>query len=80
MPRQEDLEGGRAVRKELARRPIDMTHAQIYISHGVVRISGQVRAMRGHEMDLRAEMEMIAKVLRQKPGIRDVILECIMRE
>jgi hypothetical protein len=31
-------------------------------------------------MDLRAEMEMIAKVLRQKPGIRDVVLECILRQ
>jgi hypothetical protein len=80
MPRPEDLEGGRSVRKELARRPIDTSLAQIHISHGVVRIGGQVRAMRGHNMDLRAEMELIAKVLKQKPGIRDVILECIYRE
>lgn len=80
MPRPEDIEGGRSVRKELARRPIDTTLAQVTISHGIVRISGQVRAMRGHVMDLRAEMEMIARVLRQKPGIRDVILECVFRE
>lgn len=80
MPRPEDLEASRAVRKELARRPIDTTYAQVHIAHGVVRIGGQVRAMRGHAMDLRAEMELIAKVLRQKAGIRDVILECVYRE
>jgi hypothetical protein len=80
MPRPEDLEGGRAVRKEFARRPIDMTRAQIHISHGIVRIGGQVRAMRGHAMDLKSEMELIARVLKQMPGIRDVILECSFRD
>ena len=80
MPRPEDMEGAKIVRKELARRPIDTSLLMITVSHGVVRIGGQVRAMRGHEMDIRSEMELIAKMLRQRQGIRDVVLECIMRE
>ena len=80
MPRPEDMEGAKSVRKELARRPIDTSLAMITVTHGVVRIGGQIRAMRGHEMDLRSEMELIAKVLKQRQGIRDVVLECILRE
>jgi len=79
MPRPEDIEAMRLVRKELARRPIDLTLAQIFISHGIVRVGGQVRAMRGHEMDLKAELELIAKILRTKPGIRDVVIDAILR-
>ena len=80
MPRPEDMEATKAVRKEFARRPIDTTLMMVTSAHGVVRLTGQVKAMRGHQMDLRSEMELIAKVLRQRPGIRDVVLECIMRE
>jgi hypothetical protein len=79
MPRPEDIEGIKIVRKELARRPIDLSLAHIAITHGVVRITGQVRAMRGHPMDLRQELELIAKVLKSRPGIRDVVLDCIYR-
>jgi len=74
------MEATKAVRKEFARRPIDTTLMMVTSAHGVVRLTGQVKAMRGHQMDLRSEMELIAKVLRQRPGIRDVVLECIMRE
>jgi hypothetical protein len=56
-----------------------MTLAQVHFSHGIVRIGGQVKAMRGHEMDLKAELELIAKILRTKPGIRDVVIDAIIR-
>lgn len=79
MPRHEDIEGLKLVRKELARRPIDISLLNIQYLHGIVRLSGQVKAMRGHEMDLKAEMELIAKILKQRPGIRDVVLDCIYR-
>jgi hypothetical protein len=79
VPRKEDIEGVREVRKELARRPVDTSLLMITYHHGVVRFTGQVKAMRGHELDLRAEMELIAKVLRTKPMIKDVVIECILR-
>ena len=79
MPRPEDVEAMRLVRKELARRPVDTTLMHVGLSHGVVRIGGQVRAMRGHALDVRSEMELVAKVLRTKPGIREVVIDCIFR-
>ncbi|MEO7454263.1 MAG: hypothetical protein ABIV13_05820 [Fimbriimonadales bacterium] len=80
MPRPEDMEAAKTVRKEFARRPIDTSLMMVTTAHGVVRLGGQVKAMRGHQMDIRSEMALIAKVLKQKPGIRDVVLDCIMRE
>lgn len=79
MPRREDLEVSRLVRKELARRPIDTQLVNVQIYHGVVYLRGTVRAMRGHAMDLRQEMELISRILKQKPGIRDVVLDLTYR-
>jgi hypothetical protein len=43
--------------------------------HGTVYLRGQVRKLRGHNVDLEKEMDIIARTLRSKPGIRDVIVE-----
>lgn len=79
MARPEDAEGMRTVRKEFARRPIDISLMNIHYSHGIVRLGGQVKAVRGHDIDLKAELETIAKALRTKPNVRDVVIECIFR-
>ncbi|MBA3725108.1 MAG: hypothetical protein H0W86_01335 [Armatimonadetes bacterium] len=79
MPRPEDIEAMRTVRKELARRPIDTSMMNIGLNHGIVKFGGQVKAMRGHALDLKVEVELVAKVLRTRPGIRDVVIDCIFR-
>jgi hypothetical protein len=79
MPRPEDIEMMRTVRREVARRPIDTSLMTIYISHGIVYLRGQVRAMRGHELDLPEELKLMAKVMKQRPGIRDVVIEVTYR-
>ena len=79
MAKPEDAEGIRTVRKEFARRPIDISLMNITYHHGVVRLGGQVKTIRGHDLDLRAELETIAKALRTKANIRDVVIECIFR-
>ncbi len=79
MARPEDAEGIRTVRKEFARRPIDISLLIVTYHHGIVRLGGQVKTMRGHDLDLRAELETIAKALRTKANIRDVVIECIFR-
>jgi hypothetical protein len=43
--------------------------------HGVVYIRGEVRSLRGENCDLEAEMNIIHRILRSRPGIRDVIIE-----
>lgn len=42
---------------------------------GVVHLRGHVGKLHGHECDLKHEMEVITKVLRGKPGIRDVVID-----
>ena len=73
-----DLVGLKAARSVLSRRGIDTTKADVRVMHGVLIIRGQVTAVRGSTVkDVRAEMENISKVLRQKPEIRDVVLDCV---
>ncbi|HWP31148.1 MAG TPA: hypothetical protein VNK96_05430 [Fimbriimonadales bacterium] len=79
MARLEDTEVTKTVWREFARRPVDISLMSIVVIHGVVYLRGQVKAMRGHTLDLRSEMEIIAKALKQRPGIRDVIMDLTYR-
>jgi hypothetical protein len=75
-----DVRATKAARQEMGRRGIDMTLADIRVNHGVVYIRGTVRPVRGSNIpDVRSEMEIIARVLRQKAEIRDVVLDCLFR-
>jgi len=77
---EEDIRGTKAARAEFAKRGVDVSLADLRVMHGTLHIRGTVKAYRGSPItDIRAEMEIIARVLRQKPEIRDVILECIYR-
>lgn len=75
-----DVRATKAARAVLAKRGVDVTTADLRCMHGVLYIRGTVKAYRGAGIvDLKSEMENVAKVLRQKPEIRDVILECLYR-
>ncbi|MCH8275168.1 MAG: BON domain-containing protein [Armatimonadetes bacterium] len=79
MPIPGDIQAAKIVRREITRRPIDYSRIDIRVNHGIVYIRGQVAAMRGQPLDIREEMQLIVKVIRQRPGIRDVILDVIYR-
>ena len=79
MPTREDIQAAKIVRREITRRPIDYSRIDIRVNRGIVHIRGHVAAMRGQVMDIREEMQMVAKVIRQRPGIRDVILDVTYR-
>lgn len=53
--------------------------ADIRASHGVVYVRGVIKPIRGGATDIKAECELIARVLRVKPEIRDVVLDCVYR-
>jgi hypothetical protein len=64
----------------MAKRGVDITMCDLRCMHGVLYIRGTVKPYRGSPItDLRSEMELIGKVLRQKPEIRDVVIECVYR-
>lgn len=75
-----DIRAIKAARSEFARRGVDVTFADIACLHGVMQIRGTVKAYRGSSItDIKAEMGLISRVLRQKSDIRDVILDCTFR-
>ncbi|MGI8970176.1 MAG: hypothetical protein ACR2HB_05650 [Dehalococcoidia bacterium] len=63
------------VRREMARRPLDCSMVEFYVTHGVVYLRGTVRAVRGHDIDVKQEVTHLTTVLKQKSGIRDVVSE-----
>lgn len=75
----EDVAMTRLVQREIGRRPIDARLLDVRAVHGVVYIRGPVRRLRGHDVNLEHEMEVIRRVLRSKPGIRDVIMDVTYR-
>ncbi|MDO8682741.1 MAG: BON domain-containing protein [Armatimonadota bacterium] len=73
----EDAEMTRSVRREISRRYIDSTNIDVRVMHGVVYLRGWVDRLRGQyqNIDLKEEMEVIHRILLQRPGIRDVVIE-----
>ena len=75
----EDATMTRLVRREVSRRYIDATRLDIKAMHGVVYLRGSIARLRGHDVDLKKELEVIHRVLRGKSGIRDVIIDVTIR-
>jgi len=75
----EDATMTRLVQREVVRRYIDSSRLEVKAIHGVVYLRGSIRKLRGHDVDLKHELEVINRVLRGKPGIRDVIIDVDIR-
>jgi hypothetical protein len=69
--------GLRMARVEFSKRGIEIGRADLRMTHGTLHIRGTISIMRGAMVkDLRGEVELIGKVLRQKPDIKDVVIDC----
>ena len=75
----EDSSMTRLVQREVSRRYIDATRLEVKAIHGVVYLRGSIAKLRGHDVDLKKELEVIHRVLRGKSGIRDVIIDVTLR-
>lgn len=74
-----DAETRRMVLREISKRHLDTSRLDVQVFHGVVYLRGTVSGMRGHELDVKAEVEIVRRILRQRPGIRDVVVDLIYR-
>ncbi|HLO98112.1 MAG TPA: hypothetical protein VK171_05930 [Fimbriimonas sp.] len=73
---QNDFRGQRIARAEFSRRGLDITRADLYVMHGVMYMRGEVGLMPNvHVTDIAAEMGLVTKILRQRPEIRDIVME-----
>lgn len=71
----EDAATTRLVRREITRRRIDDSKLQVNAMHGVVYLRGEVCPMRGSTCDMEVELGIIHRILRSRPGIRDVVFD-----
>ena len=77
----EDGYNSRQVHREISRRYIDASMLDVRVIHGVAYLRGVLRHLRTHpDVDLEAEAEIIRKILRRNPAIRDVVWEVQYRE
>ncbi|AIE87290.1 hypothetical protein OP10G_3922 [Fimbriimonas ginsengisoli Gsoil 348] len=74
---QKDVRGLRTARTEMSKRGIDIARSDLQLRHGVLMVRGVIVPMPGSNIsDVKIEMDHIARLLRQKPEIREVILDC----
>jgi len=74
-----DVEATKLLRREFNRRQVDLTLADLRVSHGVAYIRGTLRPMRGAEGDLHSTVEHICKALRARPEFRDIVVDATFR-
>ena len=74
-----DAETTRMIKREISRRFINAAGLDVKSMHGVVYLRGYIEGLRGHDIDLKHELEVIHRILRTKPGIRDVIIDVDVR-
>jgi len=67
----------REVMRDISKRPLDISQLSVHVTRGVVHLGGRVEWLRGHyqDIDLTEEIHLICRLLKQKPGIRDVCCE-----
>ena len=67
-------------RREFNKHLVDVTQADIRVSHGTVFIRGTIQQQRGsHYHDVEEETQRIVRILRQRPEVRDVVLDVTYR-
>lgn len=75
---EKDVRALRQARTEMSKRGIDIARSDIQMRRGVLTVRGIVTAMPGSNIsDVRQEMEHIGRLLRQKPDIREVLMDCV---
>lgn len=71
-----DVSTTKMVRRDFGRSGLDITYADIRVLHGVVYIRGTVSVNKSTDVeDPKAEMERVARLLRQRAGIKDVVVD-----
>ena len=75
--RMQDVETAKMVKRAILRRCVDASNLDIRVSHGVVYVRGKVDRIRGqpYAIDLGEELSIIQRILRQQPGVREVVFE-----
>ena len=71
----EDVRTRKKVRGEFNKRMIDITGMDLQVLHGVAYIRGVLKPIKGGPQDLRKEVELIAKIVRNSGLVKDVVID-----
>lgn len=75
-----DVELTKLARREFIKHRIDLSLADIRVSHGVVYLRGVVCREKGSTYeDIHHETERVTRIIRHMPGVRDIVVECTYR-
>lgn len=78
--KEDERAASKAARTLLTKHGLDISRAQVSVIHGICYIRGIITAMPGYRItDTQAEVERIGQFIRQKPGVRSVVVECSAR-
>lgn len=71
-----DIDATKRARREFTKHAIDISRADLRVMHGVMHLRGLVLGSKGAAYeDVKVETERIGRILRQVPGIRDVVID-----
>ncbi|MBL8059983.1 MAG: hypothetical protein JNK63_04610 [Chthonomonas sp.] len=74
-----DVAATKLLRREFARKPIDISQADLRVSHGVAYVRGVLKPMKGSAEPMQAMLDHISKALRSRGEFRDVVIDCVIR-
>ena len=74
-----DVAATKLLRREFARRAIDISAADLRVSHGVAYVKGVLRPMKGASESMADMLSHISKSLRGRGEFRDVVIDCVIR-
>lgn len=72
----------REVLRHISKHPVDISGLEVHVVQGVVYLTGRLSLIRGYheDLDIEEELHTMIKVIRQRPGIRDVCCEVDLGE
>lgn len=74
-----DVRASKYLRSELGRKMIDVTQADVRVTHGVAYIRGVVRTVPGGPTELKSAINTCCEGLRQKGLVKSVVIDCAFR-
>lgn len=82
MPSPGDVQATKALRRALTKKMIDVTYADIRVTHGVAYIRGVIKPMRGGPelAKVRSECEHVGQILRQQGHAKEIVVDAIIRD
>lgn len=74
-----DVAATKLLRREFARKPIDISQADLRVAHGVAYVRGVLKPMKGASESMSDMLSHISKALRGRGEFRDVVIDCTIR-